>query len=570
MAKDTTSNTPQSQDSFEKLMQSVQLAKPMAEATADAMVGSYRAPGSPLIGNVSTPTVGSVPIFGSSAALIPVENIDKMYLVNQQQKQKQQALDAAIMGEAMPYYELATSNASKAFNSITSSYLQSRLTTLASQFGNDPQAYTKARKALATDLGSQVTMNNFSAFQKQYNSVYADLIAFMGANPSDKNAKANDWMPPTMRKRLNGFLAAPEMLFENAIKSGSYDLTEAGSMLDQVRTIMRPFKDVQSTVKAYVDGLGKTVTETMSKSPVHSTNKSDMYEVIRKEFYKANPDEYATQIFNANYADLDENSEMGMEVKQLISNMVKDGLSSAVTKTYQTISNDRLGSMQFAYQQQQDKKYIMAPMQMGYTVKDAEGRAHARRLEIPDFVPTAKPSTTTVALSGAQVLYDPSSNKYIMPIGGAETTAYVSGVGTFKKQFTPKEGNWALTTFGSGAAWNGVSNQVNGHVATVFLGTPKDEQQRMSETETVRSKTKSTSATTTTTAPKVMKVRIFDPSTGQVTVDSKYNVENKMFLLNSRSVIGNVAAADENVGRWYRTTGGVPDTEQIRTDNRLE
>lgn len=558
------------QASFNSLMETVKLAKPMAEAAADAYIGRYPDPTqrSTQIGSVSTQTLGSVPIFGSGAPVVPIENIDKMYLLQQQAKLRQKAEDDAIMGEVKPYYELATATSSKKFNALVNLKVQGEYTKAYASFAGKPNAEVNARKAVAADTGFHTALADYTSFQKQFNSLYQDSLVFMGMDPTTKDGKASGFIPPSIRTKLNSFVNIPESLLESAEKTGSFDLTEASKQMDNIRLLLRPMQDVSVSVKTYVDELAATVNETLPKK-IRSTNQADLMVAIKKEYFDANPEEYAERIMQAHYADLPEEDKAA--TKSMIAKMVDDQISTKITNTASTMSNGFLQRAQWEYEKKKEMP-IQTTQNIGYTVKDAQGRQHARRVTIPDFVPTQQKPIQT-SFTGNQMLYDPSTNTYIMPAQGVSTQATVSGVGTFKKHFGTKEADIAVTAFGGGNPWNGRSNQVNGHVAVMTLGTPKDQQVRESTQvptgETVKTATGKKSLLTTVSSRQrqTIKARVFDPSTGAWSSVDNYDIEGKTFMTDSRNVISNVATTDRGMALWLdERNGQVPSSAQFRTE----
>lgn len=564
-----TSNAVKNQKAFDSLMNTVNQYKPMAEMAAKAFIGSYPDPANRQlnIGTVSTQTVGSVPIFGGGAPVVPVENIDKMYLLQQQAKLKQQAEDQAVMGQAMPYYKLATANASKAFNSTVNAYVQNQYSKNYGAFAGQPNAEVMARKATSSDIGFNAKLADFSATQDQWNKLYGDVVMFMSGMGESKTGKKADYLPPTLQKKFTSFLSRPETMFEEASKAGDVDLNSVGQEMDTIRSIMTPFDDVSASVKSYVDELAKTVTESVPKK-IRSTNTTDMMMAVKKEFYEAKPAEYAQRIYDAHYSSIDKQSEDGKGLMQLITKMVDDQIANSVTNTVSTMSNGLLDRQKWEFEK---KKLMPVPttLNIGYNVKDSQGVIHARRAIVSDYIATQQKPIKT-SFTGAQTLYDPATNTYVVPVGGTETQATVAGFGNFAKKFRPQESGMAVTAFGGGKAWNGYSNQVKGNVAVVYLGVPKEQQSKVTMQEPSGTKVKTAGGkrelitTKSYTEPQTISARVYDPHTGKWTTVNNYNVEGKQFLTDSRHVIGNVAAEDQSVNLWLNQRGGaVPTSEQV-------
>lgn len=560
------------QNAFDNMLNAVKQYKPMADM-ATAFVGSYPDPSSrpTQIGSVSTQTLGSVPIFGGGAPVVPVENIDKMYLLRQQAKLKQQAEDEAVMGQAMPYYKLATANASKAFNSVVNAYVQNQYSKNYDAFVGQPNAELKARKATSADIGFNAKLADFSATQDQWNQLYGDVVMFMSGMGESKKGKKADYLPPSLQKKFTSFLSRPETMFEEASKNGDVDLASVGSEMDTLRSIMTPFDDVSASVKAYVDELARTVTESAPKK-IRSTNQADMLLTVKKEFYEAKPEEYAQRIYDAHYAAIDKQSEEGKGLLELITKMVDDQIATATTNTVSTMSNGLLERQKWEFEKQKLTP-VPTTLNIGYNVKDSQGVAHARRAAITDFIATQQKPIKT-SFTGAQTLYDPATNTYVVPVSGTETQATVAGFGMFGKKFKPQEAGMAITAFGGGTRWDRSSNQVKGNVAVVYLGTP--EEQEIKETAQdpsgVRIKTaqgkKELLTTRSYSPPQTISAKVYDPHTGKWTTVKNYNVQGKQFLTDSRHVVGNVAAVDQGVSLWLNQRGGVvPESEQIVSDS---
>jgi len=565
----TTPNVPKAQASLNSLMETVRLGKPMAEAAAEAYIGRYPDPTqrSTQIGSVSGSMIGSVPIFGSGAPVVPVENIDKMYLLQQQAKLRQKAEDDAVLGEVRPYYELATATASKKFNALVNLKVQGEYTKTYASFAGQPNAEIKTRKAIAANPEFHTAVSDTTVFQKQWNNTYSDVLVFMAMDPTNKDGKSSGFIAPSIRKKLQEFINTPESLLETAEKTGTFDLTSASKSLDNIRVLLKPMQDVSVSVKTYVDELAATVNETLPRK-IRSTNQADLMAAIKTEYYEAKPEEYAERIMQAHYADLPEEDKAA--TKAMITKMVDDQIATKVTNTVSTMNNGLLARAQWEYEKKKEMP-IVTTQHIGYNITDAQGRQHARKLTVPDFVPTQQ-KPIQYAFTGAQTLYDPSTGDYILPAQGVSTQANISGLGTYKKRFTRNEGDIALTTFGGGQSWSRRSNQVNGHMAFMTLGVPKEQQVRESTQvptdEFIKTPggKKQLLRTETSRQHQTIKARVYNAATNKWTSVDNYDIEGKTFITDSRNVTGALGRADTGIAVWLDSQGGeVPQSKQFNS-----
>lgn len=153
---------------------------------------------SPVIGQISTPSLGSTPIFGSGAAVFPMAVLDRFKKAKHDAELEylEQIGDVSMDTFKMDA-TLKNPWHNQAFNNKYQSSLDAWLDASASKFGGD---YMKGMQALKMDKDFYSMAKSYEDYANIYNAVYDNAVDILSTNPEDS------YVSPTSRQAARSFI----------------------------------------------------------------------------------------------------------------------------------------------------------------------------------------------------------------------------------------------------------------------------------------------------------------------------------------------------------------------------
>jgi len=231
---------------------------------------------SPVIGQISNQTLGSLPIFGSGAAIFPQAVLDN-YARAQKDAELQylNEIGDVSLNEFQLSSTLKNPWHNQAFSSKYQSSLDAWLDASAGQFGGD---YMKGMKALQGNKDFLSLMKSYDDYANIYNSVFDDAVGILSADPEET------YVSDVTRKSAQKFIHDYEQLDELPI--------------DELVRRARNFKthvSINKVADIAMDGMGERIFDSFQESKTMGT--AEM-KVVIKETEKGPSQEDLDEIYN--------------------------------------------------------------------------------------------------------------------------------------------------------------------------------------------------------------------------------------------------------------------------------
>lgn len=329
---------------------------------------------SPVIGQVSSQTLGSVPIFGSGAAIFPQAILDRFA------KAKQDA-EISYLNEignvSLDQFQLSSTLKNpwhnESFNVKYQESLDAWLDASAQNFGGD---YMKGMKALQGNKEFLTMRKSYEEYAGIYNSVFDTAVEILATDPKEK------YVSDTTYKAAQKFIHDYENLDELPI--------------DELVRRARGFKTHVSVVKIAemaMDGMGDRVTTRFNEAKGMGTNETDVYV---KTVEKGPKPEEIDQIYDAQleaYPFLKQDPAAAAQLRQQLElraakeyekSLEKINKSDSAEKTYLKVSGiptDENGRIQMidsiptAFRQYNESNFSTGTDGIVYPTRDMDGKA---------------------------------------------------------------------------------------------------------------------------------------------------------------------------------------------------
>lgn len=213
---------------------------------------------SPVIGHVSSQTLGSVPIFGSGAAIFPQAILDQFA---QAKKEAELAYLNQLGSVSMEDFQLTSTLNNpwhnQAFNSKYQEALDTWLDNSAAMFGGD---YKKGMLYLKGNKDYHRMLKSYGEYAEIYNAVYDDAVGILSADPTET------YVSDTSRRAAIKFVQDYEKLDE-------YPIDKMVSMAKQFKSHISAMKLAEMTT----DGMGQRIVENYVEASGMGTDEVNVF-----------------------------------------------------------------------------------------------------------------------------------------------------------------------------------------------------------------------------------------------------------------------------------------------------
>ena len=281
-------------------------------------------------GNYYDSMIGNVPIFVAGGVSLPVDAIDAMYtksqMVNMQRLQEGSMELAKINVGSFndKYYNIQKG----VVDSVYSDYLR---------VYKDP---AKARIAMNNSDQFKRLMHNFTNYAKDFNDL-SKLILEQQRNPN-----MNNYIPPSVQKKMIQFLATPDMLDKHIQRDGSgriigMDFKELTALMND----MKLYPTISVTAKGITEQYSNKIESRLKLTDLSRTSGSDIYESV----IATNP-EYMNELdamvnkgmTDGKYIMMDPESQDYKDTKQMLKDQIIWNIKKDVEHQYSIIKDESI------------------------------------------------------------------------------------------------------------------------------------------------------------------------------------------------------------------------------------